>query len=84
MLLIRIYPLPKTIALGGVATGNINAVEHEIVAGIIKIIGFISNAMDKPAKIESNVEAMAVFEANSVVKVAMALTINIIVIRGRK
>ena len=32
-------PLPKTIALGGVATGNINANEADKVAGIISING---------------------------------------------
>ena len=64
--------------MGGVATGSMKAVEQEMVAGIISIIGLISNAIDRPAKIGNRVEAMAVLEANSVVKVAIALTINII------
>ena len=32
-------PVPNTIALGGVATGNMNAKETHVVAGIIKYIG---------------------------------------------
>ena len=32
-------PVPKTIAFGGVATGNINANEAQTVAGIIKYKG---------------------------------------------
>lgn len=31
-----IFEAEKTIALGAVATGSMNAYEHEIVAGIIK------------------------------------------------
>ena len=33
-------PPEKTIAFGGVATGNIKANEHEIVAGIMRYSGF--------------------------------------------
>ena len=33
------HPLPKTIALGGVATGSINANDAESVAGNINING---------------------------------------------
>lgn len=36
MSLILIRPVPKTIAFGGVATGNMNANEAHTVAGIIK------------------------------------------------
>ena len=35
------YPVEKTIALGGVATGNINAKEQAMVAVIIKYSGWI-------------------------------------------
>jgi hypothetical protein len=70
--------------LGGVAIGNIKAVEQEIVAGIIKIIGLISRATANPAKMGNKVEAIAVFDANSVVKVAIALTNKMIKARGRK
>ena len=35
------YPVENTIALGGVATGNINAKEQAMVAVIIKYSGWI-------------------------------------------
>ena len=35
------YPVEKTIALGGVATGNMNANEQDIVAEIIRKRGWI-------------------------------------------
>ena len=40
---ILIRPLPKIMALGGVATGIINAQDAEIVAGIISSSGLICN-----------------------------------------
>ncbi len=40
---IFILPDEKTMAVGGVATGSINAIEAEMVAGIIKRRGFIFN-----------------------------------------
>lgn len=70
-------------AFGGVATGNIKAVEQEIVAGIIRIIGLISIAKDSPAKTGNKVEAVAVFEVNSVVKTAIADTIIMSTTNGR-
>ena len=39
-------PVPNTIALGGVATGNMNANETHVVAGIIKYIGLTGADLD--------------------------------------
>ena len=47
---IEIRPLPNTMALGGVATGIINAQDAEIVAGIMSNRGFIFIAIDTDAK----------------------------------
>ena len=41
MSFIRIYPLEKTIAFGGVAIGNINPMLAAMVTGIAKRIGLI-------------------------------------------
>ena len=48
---ILIRPLPNNIALGGVATGIINAQEAEIVAGIISNRGLVSITTTTDAKI---------------------------------
>ena len=69
MSLILNLPVPNMMALGGVATGNINANEHETVAGIINIKGFILIAIAKPPIIGNNISAVAVFEVSSVKKV---------------
>ena len=42
---------PKTIALGGVATGIMNAMEAEMVAGSIRSSGSICHSMAKAARI---------------------------------
>ena len=81
---IRIYPLPKTIAFGGVATGNIIAEEAEIVAGIINSMGFILSAMPRLARIGRIVVAIAVLVANSVVRVIIRQIITIITIIGKE
>ena len=62
-------PEPKTIALGGVATGSINAIEPDSVAGSIKSKGLISMDTDNPARIGNNISVVAVFDVNSVKKV---------------
>ena len=61
--------VPKIIALGGVATGNIKAIEAETVAGSIRNNGLISIETDNPAKIGRIISVVAVFEVNSVRKV---------------
>ncbi len=59
-------PEPKTMALGGVATGSINSIEADRVAGSIKSKGLISMETDNPARIGSNISVVAVLDVNSV------------------
>ena len=63
------HPLPKTIAFGGVATGNMKANEAERVAGIIRYKGCVSPVDAMPANIGKIIVAVAVLEVNSVRKV---------------
>lgn len=70
---IFILPEPKTIALGGVATGIIKAKDEAIAAGIIRKSGFRFTADDIPAIIGIIVFAIAVLEVNSVRKVIEAV-----------
>lgn len=56
------FPVPNTIAFGGVPTGNMNAQFAAIAAGAIRIIGCTSNVIaSAPSKGKINV-AVAVFE----------------------
>ena len=57
------YPLLKTIAFGGVATGNMNAKLQLIVAGIMTSFGSISAARAAAAKIGISSVAVAVLLA---------------------
>ena len=59
-------PVPKIIALGGVATGSIKAIEADIVAGIMSINGLIPVLMAIPAKIGRTISVVAVLEVSSV------------------
>lgn len=61
--------VPKIMALGAVAEGNIKAREADMVAGNIKSKGFISILMASPAKTGKKVSTVATFEVNSVRKV---------------
>lgn len=83
MSLILIKPDPKTMAFGGVATGSINAVEHEIVTGNINTRGFRLSAIARLAIIGNIVDAIAVFEVNSVVNVVVAQIAIIINSNGK-
>ena len=69
-------------ALGGVATGNMKAVEQEIVTGIINIKGLIFTATASAVIIGSRVVATAVFDENSVAITARTLTIKIMIGMG--
>ena len=62
-------PVPKMMALGGVATGSIKAIEADKVAGIISITGLIPVVIAIPARIGSTISVVAVFEVSSVKKV---------------
>ena len=66
---ILILPDENTIALGGVATGSINAMDADMVAGIIKRSGLKPNARAVPFIIGRRTVVVAVFDANSVKKV---------------
>ena len=70
--------VPKIIAFGGVATGNIKAIDPESVAGSIKSKGLISVLIDNPAKIGSIISVVAVLEVSSVRKVIKKAIIAII------
>ena len=59
----------KTIALGGVATGNIKAKEQDIVAGTIRNNGWILIAIANAPKIGSKISTVVTFEVSSVKKV---------------
>ena len=61
--------VPKIIAFGAVAEGNIKASDAEIVAGSINSKGFISILIARPAKTGKKVSTVATFEVNSVRKV---------------
>ncbi len=73
-----ICPVEKTMALGGVATGSINAQEAEIAAGAINRSGLILAAMAVAARIGIKIVATAVLEVISVIKVINRQTDNII------
>ena len=76
MILIRL--VPKIMALGGVATGNMNAIEADKVAGNIRNSGFILVATPRPASMGSNISVVAVFDVNSVKKVMNKQITNVI------
>ncbi len=66
---ILIRPLPKMMALGGVATGIMKAHEAESVAGIISISGLTRMATATEARIGRIISVVAVLEVSSVRKV---------------
>ena len=68
------FSLPKTIAFGGVATGNIKAHEAAIVAGSIRIRGLTPIAVAREYMIGKIRVVVAVFEVNSV-KIAVVRAI---------
>ena len=70
--------VPKIIAFGGVATGSINAIEADIVAGSMNNNGFISVDTDNPARTGRSISIVAVLEVNSVRKVIVKAIIAII------
>ena len=61
--------VPKTIAFGGVATGNIKAMDPDKVAGNINSRGFTSVFIARPASIGSIISVVAVLDVSSVRKV---------------
>ena len=74
------FPEPKTIALGGVATGSINAQLAANTTGIVKATGAIPSATATAPTTGKNVEVVATFDVISVkniIKVATASTSTI-------
>ena len=67
-----ILPVPKTIVLGAVATGNIKPKEAAKVAGSISKSGSIFNDCDKAASTGNSNCMVATFEANSLISVTKA------------
>jgi len=76
--IILILPVPKMMAFGGVATGNMKAIDAESVAGIMKSKGFVWVDIDNPAKTGSNISVVATLEVNSVKKVIIRAIVKII------
>ena len=74
MVWIASWPVPKTTALGAVATGSIKAQLALIAAGTIKMAGSISAATAAAAKIGISKAVVAVFDVVSV----SVVTINAI------
>ena len=70
------YPDPKTTALGGVATGNINAHDAATVAPTIKIKGCTSITKAKGARIGKIMAVVARLEVISVKKFTAAINTN--------
>ena len=64
-------PSLNTIALGGVATGKQNAKEHATVVGTMRSRGFTPSAPDRLDMIGCTMDAVEVFEVNSVRKPAI-------------
>lgn len=66
--IVLIFPPAKIIVFGGVATGNINAIEADSVTVIIKRRGFIPIAIETDAATGIIICVTAVFDVSSVRK----------------
>ena len=70
--------VPKIMAFGAVAAGNIKARDAAIVAGSINNNGFSSRLMAKPAITGKKVSTVATFDVSSVKNVINVATAKII------
>ena len=68
------FPEPKTIALGGVATGSINAQLAAKTTGTVKAIGAMPRATATAPTTGKNVEVVATLEVISVKKIINVAT----------
>ena len=75
-------PEPKTIALGGVATGNMNAQLAANTTGIVRATGAIPKATATAPTTGKNVEVVATLEVISVRKMIKVATAKINTIGG--
>jgi len=64
----RPSPPAKAIRLGGVAIGNINAIEHDMPPASIKTSGCILSPSETAPRIGKVILAVAVLDVNSVKK----------------
>lgn len=78
-----IFPAAKTIALGGVATGNMKAYEQVAVAGSMRNSGLTCTVYAISDKIGKRILAIAVLDATSVMAAVIMQIINIIANGGR-
>ena len=76
-------PEPKTIAFGGVATGNINAQLAAKVTGAAKMIGLIPISIAIAPIIGKNVAVVAILLVNSVMKMIIIAIITTRTVIGR-
>lgn len=73
MLFCGIYPVPNTMAFGGVATGNMNAHEAARAKGITSCEGSVPNSVETAIKIGTNRAAVAVLLDSSVKKITKVI-----------
>ena len=76
------FPEPKTIALGGVATGNMNAQLAANTTGIVRATGAMPKATATAPTTGKNVEVVATLEVISVRKIIKVATAKINTIGG--
>ena len=76
------FPEPKTIALGGVATGNMNAQLAANTTGIVRATGAMPKATATAPTTGKNVEVVATLEVISVRKMIKVATAKINTIGG--
>ena len=76
------FPEPKTIALGGVATGSINAQLAAKTTGIVKATGAIPRATATAPTTGKNVDVVATLDVISVKKIIKVATASIRIIGG--
>ena len=76
------YPVPNTIALGGVAIGIMKASEEDMATSIINTRGSIPSAAARETVTGSIIVAVAVFEVISVMKSVSVTTASIITTEG--
>ena len=70
-----IFPDEKTIAFGGVATGSMNAMDAEMVVGIMRSNGSRFRAMAVPFITGRRAAVVAVLDVNSVRNVMIMHTV---------
>ncbi len=75
-------PVPKTIALGGVATGSMKASEEDMAAAIISLAGSMPRTVAREKVTGRIIVTVAVFEVISVRKIVRVTTASTITAAG--